>query len=285
MLQKLRPANLTHLALPKTSSDLTDVFPLKDLDTTLPNLRGLTIHTAWNNVPHVHGLKPAGFEMLQVFLAEPPTRHPGLIGWRVKDFLSGKLFGANVKFDCVWRNEVEHIRCDHIHIDTLEIDRIDQEETALQNLKVLVLRPGAQVQRGHRYWTLDFPALHTWTAWDPSGRNELARKRAKKIAEQKLHSLRFIAVHNHHFWVEHKIHTKMERAIKTQKLWWLAEALGDDEQRAEIGRVMDDRDWAFLTNVELIVPIDLEGRGAAGGDYGSVQNGILSHWDGPVIGR
>lgn len=160
--------------------------------------------------------------------------------------LKWKIFG-NISEPQMYRSDIRHLRLDHINIQALEVNKIDERSQGLQQLKVLFLRPLAKQVRdpmtGEGFRSLPYP-VEFFGPDLPANMDTLRESQiAQEIAAQKLPSLRIIAVGRYKYWVEGK-----QREASSRKVWFLRRALEDPQQEAEILRTMDQDDWSFLAD-------------------------------------
>lgn len=241
-------------------------------------LESLTITNAWDALRVMDNFpdkSKAG--LLQVRLTGTRARYKDngkLVRNRRSNCLRDRLLGEM----CLapWGKHVQHMRLDNVQLGKLTLESFASPTYGLRNLKVLVIRPEPRGMQAQAIWTLRFtPYCENLLGHDTE--DYPARRVAVTIAEfinkERLPRLRFLAIANHHFWIEHE---PSERRVKLPvkelpgddaldyTLWAYRDAIKDEGQRAIIRQVMHTRDWEFIGDESLVVcedaPVDARKR-------------------------
>jgi len=70
--------------------------------------------------------------------------------------------------------------------------------------------------------------------------------------EQDMPKLRIIAINNAHYWLQ-RVVISATGQFECSKLWYLREAMEGPTERQQIGIILSDKDWDFLTSGDPIV--------------------------------
>lgn len=142
-----------------------------------------------------------------------------------------------------WGDDLRRARLDRFDLTNIEFGFKSYQ--AWQNIKVLVLNPlllwnygllpDPNVKSSPRLRSIDQDHLLglKHLAESECENHELAEKISRKMGP----NLRVLSIRNCRFWIERY----------GGRIWHLGDALADPEQRRQIKRVLDQRDWDFLS--------------------------------------